>query len=184
MSLQGLEYRSDSRRYGVPSHVFSHCPNFQTPVLRRFVGTLTRLLPLLQLNDKTSSSLGYPHTSSSIASHPARTTAREVSEGKQNRQNASFAYRRARERFSDSKPPYYGGLWFRPRAHEEHEDEKDAPIQGRLAPREEHGVVKRHPIETANCHTCKKCYALAFLPIVSVRSNNMVMSARRRVLVL
>ena len=57
---------------GYPSHVF-HCSNFQTPVLRRFGGTLTRLLPLLKLDDKTSSRLGYPHMSpSSISSHSSR----------------------------------------------------------------------------------------------------------------
>lgn len=52
MSLQGLEYRSDSRRYGVPSHVvFFHCSN-STTKRRRVWGT--------------------PHTSSSIASHSSR----------------------------------------------------------------------------------------------------------------
>ena len=48
MSLQGLEYRSDSRRYGVPSHVFSHCSN-STTKHRRVWGTPTRLLPLLHI---------------------------------------------------------------------------------------------------------------------------------------
>ena len=52
MSLQGLEYRSDSRRYGVPSHVvFFHCSN-STTKRRRVWGT--------------------PHTSSSISSHSSR----------------------------------------------------------------------------------------------------------------
>ena len=48
MSLQGLEYRSDSRRYGVPSHVVFHCSN-STTKHRRVWGTPTRLLPLLPI---------------------------------------------------------------------------------------------------------------------------------------
>ena len=61
---------------GYPSHVFFHCPN-STTKHRRVWGTPTRLLPLLP-----------------IRRVPPRAKALE---GKQNRRNASFAYRRARE---------------------------------------------------------------------------------------
>lgn len=53
--------------------VACHCRDWNTVAIRDGMGYPLTRLPLLQLDDKTSSSLGYPHmSSSSIASHSSR----------------------------------------------------------------------------------------------------------------